>query len=1255
MREENATTMIEGLIKHYKTNGVAWGADLLVLGDEGIFMRVGAIAAILRLMRAGDQPVIRTMIVVVPTNTSVEAAIEPIRDGFLRMWKRLASDARDDTVALQAFTTIRFVTQPAMSTTALIADIRAAEPQTAFIIADAGWYRGSATPTREAFTLPEDTWAPHIHELASLAVAAGAHSQSYVALEVGAYAPERQKNTDLLMSVDECPVLTATVSGPSPLAMAVKASRMSDLAAQGHLDAALAMLAEQGLPANAHALIRLRLINDAGAGEQAAAELTANATLADGLRGESALQGAILADNLGAREVAAKTLTQAIPGLATREALETALSLASKIGDPSPINAAEKALLRSFPASVLIRRRKILELVQRREFSAIAPLFDGSPAPSDLKQASFWRWLAQTVHRGEGPDRDDAADAVAGWPDEDALDALRACGACFEDVGRHVDAMTFLLDATRRFGTIDEPLLWAALDTAERALLANQTAADAAISETALATVQWLAARPNKGHLRLRLMRLLRPEYLGRGVLTAVAQSILPLAGQKVATQLPSGDGRPPPCAPEALAALLTRASAWLDGRTTVVPGRTMLPRALLDGLSPEQAVSGCIRCIEAFSETINDDQDARGLENVFVVAAVTAPLGSRPGDGLVALRIAAGRLALFGRHQRARDLAEHALSIAGDNPNLARLAWFAFADLYSRTGNATEALVGLACASAAGGAESWEQICYERQLGVQIFRDIGFFGLSRSMLGAARDAFRNAGMIDRYDHRLDFVDLNLQFLSLDHDGDVTALLPLVEAMTRNLETVLARDEDAGPATVFLASLVGLAGNLDGSTFPVSLSAIDRARNRLGAGALARIDAIGPDKIDAERFLALARLFEEPRHAEDTAYDVRHLVVAARRLLDSGDGADTITASLAIEALADQALVRPFGANGRRPLYVDKMASADVARKIALGGLDVVLLGLSAKGLTHVTWTGNGVGKTTAEPHSVFSPRRFEEWRERYPHAYCDAATSDVFHRTTLELGVSALPDRAVVIAGTRLQAMPPNLLQVGGVLAGNARRLAVAPSLAWLDAAQHSPFKDGRAVAWIPVGAAGGPFPLETVATALTPTFDRHGVLLKEDARPPADLAGVGLAIIVAHGGLGQADRFFHSLEDDTGATLRSGTLAKALSNAGTAVLFVCSGGRLDEHPGANMTVGLVREILAQGCRAVIASPWPIFADVTVHWLPAFLQQWQSGAAVIDACFEANSAVRMKSGFDPRRYLAMTVYGDPLARLSQP
>ena len=157
------------------------------------------------------------------------------------------------------------------------------------------------------------------------------------------------------------------------------------------------------------------------------------------------------------------------------------------------------------------------------------------------------------------------------------------------------------------------------------------------------------------------------------------------------------------------------------------------------------------------------------------------------------------------------------------------------------------------------------------------------------------------------------------------------------------------------------------------------------------------------------------------------------------------------------------------------------------------------------------------------------------------------------------------------------------------------------------------------------------------------------HSVSLDTASAIPSNLEGAELVIVTAHGGLLPGNRYFQVVQDDADLTLAGSDLGSALKNVGVAVLFVCSGGRLDPHPMAITTLGLARRVLGSGCTTVIASPWPIDSRIPSYWLPTFLEAWDAGVPVIDAAFQANARVRDSFSSEFRDCLAMSVYGDPL------
>lgn len=80
----------------------------------------------------------------------------------------------------------------------------------------------------------------------------------------------------------------------------------------------------------------------------------------------------------------------------------------------------------------------------------------------------------------------------------------------------------------------------------------------------------------------------------------------------------------------------------------------------------------------------VHDGQDdLRFLENLVAVGVVLAPHTRHPYDDLLLLRVSAGKSVSAARMQRGRDWAEHALNMVNGDTLRARVAWFAFADVY--------------------------------------------------------------------------------------------------------------------------------------------------------------------------------------------------------------------------------------------------------------------------------------------------------------------------------------------------------------------------------------------------------------------------------------------------------------------------------------------------------------------------------------------------------------------------------------------
>lgn len=312
--------------------------------------------------------------------------------------------------------------------------------------------------------------------------------------------------------------------------------------------------------------------------------------------------------------------------------------------------------------------------------------------------------------------------------------------------------------------------------------------------------------------------------------------------------------------------------------------------------------------------------------------------------------------------------------------------------------------------------------------------------------------------------------------------------------------------------------------------------------------------------------------------------------------------------------------------------------------------MPVIGMALDDQGLMALTMYSDGAAEPIAVPTADFDPSRLAAWRERFPYGYKDDDLTEASFRASVErLGLPQLPDRALVVSGD-LTLVPPNLLQVDGSLAGEARILATTPSLGWLQASlANGRGGDGTAAAWIPIAADTADTDVLTLLRdEVEDVLTGASIPLYTQARPPAALAGADLAIIGGHGGLAEPNRFFLSLTDDKHEPADLRQFGDALRGSRIAVLFVCSGGRLDQHPESGGLVGISHRLLNLGLEAVVAPSWPIPFNVPRPWLRAFLAAWSGGAQAVDACDAGNRAVAKATSYDLRRFLAMTLHGNP-------
>jgi hypothetical protein len=1261
----------ESLLEFYRTTPVRPGSvDLFAVADRDPTSRMGDFGALLCLVGLPDSPLAQVRVVwPEPVTPELRAAI---RGRAAAVLQKIGVDEADVGPLLSR---LDVVGAASLEVSSLLELARNGARRSALVVAHAARYRSDEVqPTLPRVPLKEDTWVPHLTALMHAFGPVAGPAGCYVVLDAGEFFPTREENRELLRSAPDSAVLTA--DGPGTDEERALLERLVELTDAGNLGQALEELDASGLHPLQALVARIQLLRRAGMHLAVAAELVAARDRFGDLSPEVLLNFAGHAVAARQSELAAELLAQALPELRYREELEAALATASGTGDEALIAQVEASLAERFPSSRILGRRRALVHATRGEFAEAAETARTTTAvPDELRE--YWSWLAETLQHG--PPRDPRAlrtQADQRFPQFNG----ETIGHIVEHLltgGRRRAALVLLLGDSDTEDGLTAAEARALVRTLHQISVARGAPgiSPAVLEVALLRLVRTLASNPGDVSLRFQVVDVLAPEAFGHVGIAVAAHMLTVLfrAPEDPPRNRPHLLHYRPGPGNEEFEGFLDEAMEWLARTPRAVLGARTLPPELLS-VSADDALAAIGPDITHMVAAVAEDGDRTALHRALALAVAVAPHADEPDEDLVILRLAVSQLAAAGLRQDARDLAEQTLALTRGDPGRVRMAWTVFAEAYARASNVAEAVVGMACALAVHTASSWEEVWLDTILISRLMRDLGQVGLARQFIHAARASLAHIPDEDgRLASRLETMDLSLSLVAHDrgHAWEREHVESFLARAIDNLRAVLALSDEAGPAASLLANSMHIARFYGVAVPPAAAELLESALEVVDPTVRPLVAATAAAAPSPDEMLDLARGTQPARYHDDVGFDEERLAGMARRLLGSAAAAgDPAVAAFAIEATADHSVVPPGSRGaleGTGPrLTATADGPAEAAREISRGGIDVVLLGVSHAGLRRLVASGGDLQDVVTEPPEVFDVDRLRAWRETYPMAYGrsregaspsrprsafdgrDGADANTFHLSTEGIGVSGLPARAVVVADTLLQVFPPGLLRIGDQPAASDVRLAAAPSLEWLLAARRTPVERSPArTAWIPHDPEADDT-LGRLAGRLESDLTAHGFDLATGAAPPRHGTGAELVVVAAHGGVADENRFFRAVKDDVGAALAPGSLALAFANTAVVVLFVCSGGRVDLRPGANAVVGLVRQLLANGCSAVIAPPWPLETLVPPKWLPPFLAAMDRGDAVLDACFEANDVVRRTLEHEPRRWLAMTVYGDP-------
>jgi hypothetical protein len=1264
------SSYIRHFINLYSQSPLSYGATDICSGDSfDSASRTGAFAVVMNVARTQEHvALIDKILIIAPpvqanadlNEANVYLSIVAAAEGH---FGRTLAEGEKIAIGQQ----VKTIHTDSLSITSVVKALQSATGRSAVMILNAASYRDERLSSPCLATaephLPEDLWVPHLVELARAVTEVAKSIPCYMLIDTGESHPHKVPNQEALKSVPDCGLFICEPQNDPSALVASNVLEWQNQVKAGNVGSAFKSI--DALPDwmnSQKSFIKLQLLEHVVPSPEMTKLLRSEIDTKKVIDPKARLKMAAIAHRAEDENITLEMLGPAISGLTGQEDLELALEIAAGTTDQSIVDQVRQRLEALFPQSTQLLKSRLTEFINARMYADILLLLANEVPSFDQEVRFCYRTLALALRSSVTPEYMNAIRAIdrtvpeqGNWAriicSREALarrEFVTAINLCLPSGERQLTAGTarMLLRATREF-------LLQRNAGGELAITGDQ------LQEPVLAVIHYLSAHPKDGTTRMILASLLSVETSGRLGFAVILSATLKLAGATVLPRSKSNRDKPEPRNTELdITLFLRNALEWMASESPVILEFANLPPLLLTAPPDElfQNLKQVIKC----DQDLRDDATEDTFEKLVWIGVLVAAHTTEPNEDLDLLRYAASQLVGANRLQRARDLAEQALAITRGTAERRRLAWLAFADIYHRARNAIDSLIGMACVFAVDVSIDLEQLWQEGYLLIRILRDLHFTDHAKSALDLLRTLAEHLEPRKRYDQRLTTLELGMRLSDLTRRTPVDAqgFDEITKDIERHCSELLSDKDEIAPAAallshcIYLSTFLGLTPNTD------AVATLKRAIPDISPPLAALLHAVTSKETSARQLLTLAQSIEAARNPEDIAFDLTNIAIAARRFLDTRSLEEAAEASVfAIELLADHAIRGSLIGTLDSPVSALEI-TAERAAEISRLGICVVFLGLAESGrLVRVNVEDGRLEDVVREDENVFSGRKLQEWARQFPYGY--AAVEDpmnLFYVSTDGLGLSLAPSTAtVLVMDNSLQELPPNLVRIGNDFAGRMVPMASAPSMSWMWAARRSPApRSNRRKAWISTEAGEGKNPaLTTIADRLRDCLSEHRIDLNTSASLPDDLNDAELVVIAAHGGILPEGRVIQRVSDDANLAMYPATLASAVNGSSIVVLFVCSGGRIDSHPTGETTVGLVKELLNQGCSTIIASPWPLNVSVPPHWLPVFLREWIAGKTPTEATFLANKEVEKRLGDAPLDCLAMNVFGDPLRRKS--
>ncbi len=839
----------------------------------------------------------------------------------------------------------------------------------------------------------------------------------------------------------------------------------------------------------------------------------------------------------------------------------------------------------------------------------------------------------------------------------------------------------------------------------------NVSQNEEAVQRCLIFILKYLGANPLDGDIRAALYRILSPETSGMNGMAHLAHIIIDAPAHTILSDNPT-PAIPDLLTPDQLEHSFETVASKLS--QPIILGTGRFP-GVEPVISLDSFLQSIVVLLQSASiNKIVDEHDVQFVHLLLHLAILASRYAKKEEEyGPKAIRIAAAGLAASGHYQSARNFAELCLQLASESSDYhKRASWLAYADIYSRCYNLVDALIGMAIAVNIGVDSDTPDNRYDYLIVTcRIVRDLTLFPLAMRFVRSARELVAQTASPEYALARVNYLEASIEFQMINWESVTAEDLAAIKDLTTKIVELNRRARSNGlevlPTVLLLAQMNGLLSWHSYSVEPDAVQELADSINLVTEGQAKLLQAFATGDKAAETIQALSLNLSRTRYTEDYGTDVNVIALLARRVLKiTANSGNVIETLFLLEWLTNLSLNTPesdqftssaetrlvehvFRTSTERAVqraytnqqqeleklselamqsdpslkvssrYPDSAeALGEYLRQISNEGIDVHSLGLSDDGSLVRVRAQAGTISLSIESEDVFDAAAYHSWAKRFPYQYRCFHTSARFGLNEVEQSMARIGITGessgrpmLLIPDVRLQGIPPNLLLVNGRIAGFDFPIGVAPSLSWLKGIRSTEYVATRyRTAWIPV-PDDEPI-LQMLAEDLAQPLADYKFVVSHDRLMPSEMRNSDIAVIGAHGGLQEGNEWFRVVTDDRSTRFSARDIATRLRGCGVVILFVCSGGRIDQHPFASAGVGLSQLLLDHGCRTVLASPWPVQVTVAAHWLPAFLEAYVQGQAVIEANYLANKNVTTRLNPHPMLSLAMNVFGDPLTRI---